>query len=128
MIQQVSTLVFLTVLAALACVGLLVSARRMRSKDALRRRLGELKTDTDPLMRSAQYDDGNGLNQLLAESGLGWDASTFLTRSVLAASTGLLLGVALGSGLVAFMLAMLGGAVMLIVVRQARARRLRQCR
>jgi tight adherence protein B len=127
MIGSITTLIFFAVLAALTCAGLLLQAQKMRSREALRRRLGTLAQSTvDPLLL-AEEAEANGLRQLLIESGLGWDLSMFVTRTALFATCGLLFGAALGSVSIGVIFAVLGGGAVLFFVRGARARRLKKC-
>ena len=126
MIGSVTAFVFFAVLAALAAVALLLSARRLASRDALRRRLGELRDADDALVRGAE-DSADGLALLLLQSGLGWSAGQFTSRALLAAAAGLLLGLALGSSMLGVMFSALGGLALVVFVRAARAQRLKRC-
>jgi len=109
-------------------VALIWQSRRLARRDALRRRLGELKRQADPLLDS---DDDNGqdtgVRQLLIESGLGWSFGQFVSRSALASVLGLFVGVAAGSGFLGVMLGVAGGLGLLVFVRAARAKRLKRC-
>ncbi|HTM20590.1 MAG TPA: type II secretion system F family protein [Kofleriaceae bacterium] len=119
--------IFGMVLAIFCALGLLAMSRRARATDALRRRLGELAVDRDSLVRDQQQTDDDSFARTLAESGLGWTFGMFLTRLALAAGIGLVLGLLVGSPLLALVLGLAGSAVLWIVVRMARARRLAQC-
>jgi tight adherence protein B len=121
--------IFLAVFSIFTAIGLLVYARKARAAAALRRRLGELRSDADPLVRGELDDDSDpeSFQQLLSESGLGWTMGMFVIRLVLAATIGLLFGVMFGSGFLAVVFALVGSAVVYIAVRMARARRLAQC-
>ncbi|MBA3464926.1 MAG: type II secretion system F family protein [Deltaproteobacteria bacterium] len=114
---------FTGVLALFLAAFLLWNARRLRASDVLRRRLGERKTKQDELMQ----DEATGLGRWLAESGLGWTASDLVTRIGVAALLGLVGGIALGSGAMSVVLALLACSAMWFIVRRARARRLAQC-
>jgi tight adherence protein B len=105
-------------------VFLLWNARRIRASDALRRRLGERKTNQDDGLMS---EEATGLGRWLAESGLGWTASDLVVRVGAAALLGLVAGIALGSGTMSVLLALLACSAMWFLVRRARARRLTQC-
>ncbi len=119
---------FLMVLAVFAAVGLLAVSRRTRARDSLRRRLGELQGEGgDSLVRTADQTEEDTFARTLAESGLGWSIGMFLTRVALAGGIGLVLGLVVGSPLLALVLGLCGAAVLWIVVRAARARRLAQC-
>ncbi len=128
---MLTQVVFIGVFAIFAAVGLLIAARRIRVTDALRRRLGELRADSDPLVRAASGQDGSGMDQTIAqvldESGLGWTVGMFATRVALASLLGLLLGAVVGSGFLAVVLSLAGVVAMWIVVRAARRRRLALC-
>ncbi len=124
---MLTQVVFIGVFASFAAVGLLIAARRIRATDALRRRLGELRAEHDPLVRAAASEDQSTLDQRLDESGLGWTVGMFVTRVALAALLGLLLGALIGSGFLAVVLALAGVLAMWIVVGAARRRRLAVC-
>ncbi len=126
MIQDVTTFVFFAVLAAVFAVALIWQSRRLARRNALRRRLGELKRQSDPVL-DAGDDSDDGLRQLLVESGLGWSLGQFVSRALLAAMLGLLIGAAAGSGLFGVMLALVGALGMLVFVRAARSKRLNKC-
>ena len=120
--------IFLMVLAVFAAIGLLVMSRRTRARDSLRRRLGQLTGEGgDSLVRTDDQTEEDSFARTLAESGLGWTIGMFLTRVALAGGIGLVLGVAIGSPLLALVLGLCGAAVLWVVVRAARARRLAQC-
>ena len=121
--NAVAPLAFAGVLALFLAALLFWNARRLRAADALRRRLGERRTDRDELVR----DEADGLGRWLAESGLGWTAGQLGARAGVAALLGLIAGLALGSGALAMVLALGACAAMWLVVRAARARRLAQC-
>jgi tight adherence protein B len=123
--QTVQLLAFASVASGFLAVFLLWNARRVRDRDVLRRRLGERRMNRDELVRDA--DGSGGLARLLTESGLGWTAGELAGRVVVAAILGLVLGAAVGSGALAFVLALGGCIAMWIVVRRARARRLAHC-
>jgi tight adherence protein B len=123
----VGKLVFAGVAAVFTAVGLLLYAGRARAADALHRRLGHLAAESDGIIRAGDDDQVGGLAQVVAESGLGWTMGMFVTRLALASTVGLLLGVALGSGLLAIVFALIGAVVLWAVVRGARARRLARC-
>lgn len=124
---MLTQVVFIGVAAVFAAIGLLILSRRIRVTDALRRRLGELRTESDPLVRAAAGEESSSLDQILDESGLGWTVGMFATRVALAALLGLLLGAVVGSGFLAVVLSLAGVVAMWIVVRAARRRRLALC-
>jgi len=124
---MLTQVVFIGVFASFSAIGLLVASRRIRATDALRRRLGELRAESDPLVRAAAGEETSSLDQLLDESGLGWTVGMFATRVALAALLGMLLGAVVGSGFLAVVLALAGVGAMWIVVRAARSRRLALC-
>jgi len=126
-VTAVGQAVFLLVISGFAAAGLLAYARRVRATDALRRRLGELAGETDSLVRTGEQVDADSFAQVLAESGLGWTLGMFATRLVLAGGIGLVFGLLLGSPLLAVLFGGVGAAVLWVVVRAARARRLAQC-
>jgi tight adherence protein B len=119
--------VFVTVFAAVCALGLVVAARRMAARDALRRRLGELRDPAEALVRDRDHAGLGPLRTLLVESGLGWSVGELATRVAAAASAGLALGALLGSGALALVLATAGAAALYLVVKAARARRLHTC-
>lgn len=121
--DAVAPLAFVAVISVFAAMMLLWQAGRVRASDALRRRLGQLASDRNELVR----DEVGGFARLVAESGLGWTTGQLVARIAVAAALGLLLGIFLGSGFLAAMLALAGCLAMWIVVRRARARRLAQC-
>ena len=128
MIDTVSNLAFAVVLAIFCAVGLLLYARHARVTAALRRRLGKLdREDTAAHLIRGEEEDQSSLAVAIAESGLGWTMGMFVTRLVLAATMGLILGLALRSPALAFLFAVLGMSALWIVVRAARARRLALC-
>src|SRR5690606_19711297 len=122
--QTVSALAFVAVLGVFLAGFLMWNARRLRERDTLRRRLGERRADRDDLVR--EHDDA-GITRWLAESGLGWTSGELAARVAVAALLGIVLGAAIGSGALAFILALLACTGLWIVVRRARARRLAQC-
>lgn len=124
---MLTQVVFIGVFASFSAIGLLVASRRIRATDALRRRLGELRAESDPLVRAAAGEETSSLDQLLDESGLGWTVGMFATRVALAALLGMLLGAVVGSGFLAVVLSLAGVVAMWIVVRAARNRRLALC-
>ena len=124
---MLTQVVFIGVFASFSAIGLLVASRRIRATDALRRRLGELRAESDPLVRAAAGEETSSLDQLLDESGLGWTVGMFATRVALAALLGMLLGAVVGSGFLAVVLSLAGVVAMWIVVRAARSRRLALC-
>jgi len=121
--EAVAPLAFVGVLALFLAGFMMWNARRLRASETLRRRLGERKTTQDDLMS----DEATGLGRWLAESGLGWTAGDLIARIAVAALLGLVAGLALGSGTMSVMLALLACSVMWFIVRRARARRLAQC-
>lgn len=129
MSDTIGKLVGVVVFAGFAAVGLLLWARSMKVKDELRRRLGELEADgNEDLIRLAEEEAQAGsVAQLVAESGLGWTMTMFITRMALAATGGMLLGLLLRSGLLAIIFGGAGASILWFVVRAARARRLAQC-
>lgn len=128
MIHSITTFVFFAVLAAVFAGALIWQSRRLTRRDALRRRLGELKRPSDPLLDADDDGDSDeGLRQLLIESGLGWSLGQFVSRALLAAMLGLLVGVAAGSGFLGVVLALVGALALLVFVRAARAQRLKKC-
>lgn len=120
-------LVFAGVGAVFTAIGLLLYAGRARTAGALDRRLGQLASEGDGIFRAGDDDETAGMARVIAESGLGWTMGMFATRLALAATVGLLLGVALGSGLLAIVGALGGAVIVWAVVRGARARRMAQC-
>lgn len=123
---HLTTVAFLGVFALIACVALTVSYARAKRLAHLRRRLGELKAEQDGLVLAGD-EDASDLRKLLDDSGLGWTMADFVQRAIMAASMGVILGAAMGSGVVAVMFGGIGGVVVLGYVRIARARRLRKC-
>jgi tight adherence protein B len=122
-------LVFAATLSVFTAIGLLVFARRSRAASALDRRLGRLQaTGTDPLLDiGSDEENASSFAQVVAESGLGWTMGMFAARAAMAATLGLILGAAIGSGFLAVTLSMAGVLVLWIIVRRARAARLRAC-
>lgn len=118
--------IFIGVLAVFAAVGLLMVAARVRAAEALRRRLGELRSNSDPLVRDVSSEPDT-FQRVLVESGLGWTMGMFVSRLALAGAGGLLLGLVFRSGLLALTFGMLGAVAVYIVVRGARARRMALC-
>jgi tight adherence protein B len=118
--------IFLGVLAVFFAVGLLVYGARVRTAEILRRRLGELRSSNDPLVRDAGSEPDT-FERVLVESGLGWTMGMFISRLAMAAAVGLLLGLVFESGLLSLVFAMLGGVAVYLVVRGARARRMALC-
>jgi tight adherence protein B len=108
---------------------LLLYARSARTREELRRRMGELRADAnEELIRQAEEEAKQGsLAQLVHESGLGWTMGMFIARLVLAAFFGLLIGILFGSGFLAVAFALTGVVILWVIVRAARARRLAQC-
>lgn len=128
MIQNVTTFVFFAVLAAVFAVALIWQSRRLVRRDALRRRLGELKLQSEPSPASGGgRDQDEGLRRLLVESGLGWSFSQFVSRALLAALLGVVIGAAAGSGFLGMLLPLAGALGLLVFVRAARTRRLKKC-
>jgi tight adherence protein B len=121
--HTVSLLAFASVLSVFVAMFLMWNTRRLRDSDVLRRRLGERKADRDTLVR----DDGGRLGRFLTESGLQWTASELIARVAMAAVLGIVVGIAIGSGAMAFVFALLACTAVWIVMRRARARRLAQC-
>lgn len=121
--NAIAPLAFAGVLAVFCSGFLMWNARRLRARDTLRRRLGERRTNRDEMLR----DESEGLARWLAESGLGWTAGQLAARLGVAAVLGLGVGVALGSGPLAMLLAVVGCAGLWILVRHARTKRLAQC-
>lgn len=122
--EAIAPLAFVGVLSVFLAAFLLWNARRVQASDALRRRLGQRLTDRDDLVRDA---DADGFARVMAEAGLSWTAGQLAARVAVAALLGALVGLALGSGALAMMLALGGCVALWIVVRRARARRLAQC-
>ena len=131
MITTISNLVFVVVLLVFSAVGLLLYARQTRASAALRRRLGELKAERgdDSLVRDdADDDEEDGtVARAVAESGLGWTMGMFFTRLAMAAFIGLIPGLLLKSGFLAVVFAIGGMAVLWVIIRTARTRRLALC-
>lgn len=130
MTGTVANLVFLAVLASFAAIGLLVYVRSLKASDSLRRRLGRLAGgDRDPLLAMADGDAAtdSSIARVLAESGLGWTMGMFLSRVAAAVAVAFLVGLMIGSGLLAFAFSVLAVLAVWIVVRGARARRLAHC-
>ncbi|MDX2090211.1 MAG: type II secretion system F family protein [Kofleriaceae bacterium] len=123
--EAIAPLAFVGVLSLALAVFLAWNARRTRAHEALVRRLGERTAEDarDGLMR----EEADGIARFLAESGLGWTPSELISRVGAAAVVGLLFGVALGSGALAFIFGLGGCLTMWILVRRTRARRLAQC-
>jgi tight adherence protein B len=123
--QAIAPLAFVGVLSLALALFLGWNARRTRARDALVRRLGERAPEggRDALMR----DESEGVARFLEESGLGWTPNELITRVGAAVVVGLLFGVVLGSGALAFLFALGGCLAMWVLVRRARARRLAQC-
>lgn len=130
MTDNIATLVFFAVASALGSAALVVSARRMRARLNLRRRLGQLASPGATggnLERKNALDESSELGRLLSQSGLEWDLSTFVTRAVFAASGGLVAGLLMGSAPMGGVLALFGLLGLWMFLRQARFRRLAQC-
>lgn len=125
----IGKLVFLGTASVFAALGLLWYSRRVRADDELQRRLGQLRNDADEVLagyRSADETD-NSISALLAESGLGWSVGMFVSRIAMVALLGLLFGLAIGSGALGVVFALVGAAAVWVVVRAAGARRLAHC-
>ncbi|HUH01008.1 MAG TPA: type II secretion system F family protein [Kofleriaceae bacterium] len=123
---MLTQVIFLGVLAVFAAIGLLMVSARVRAAEVLRRRLGELRSSSDPLVRGVSSEPDT-FGRVLVESGLGWTMGMFVSRLALAAAGGLLLGIVFRSGLLALTFGMLGAVAVYIVVRGARARRMALC-
>ncbi len=123
--NEIALVTFAGVMALAFGVFLLRWARGLRVHEQLRKRLGAderavslLKTDEEKR---------SDLEKLVAESGLGWTVGLFITRMALAAFAGLLIGIIIGSFLLALVLGLAGAAVFPFIARQAREKRLALC-
>ncbi len=123
--QQISLLIFGTVLAL--ALGFLLTrlARKMRVQDVLRKRLGEMERHVN-LLKANEQDVGD-LEKLVAESGLGWSVAMFVSRMIGATVIGLVVGWIVGGFMLGLLLACAGLAILPIVARQGRAKRLALC-
>jgi tight adherence protein B len=119
----IAPLAFIATLSLFLCAFLFWQARRVRAGETLRRRLGVRRAEQDALVKH----EARGLGRLVAESGLGWSGPQLIARVAIASICGLLLGLVLGSGVLAGLLAIVGCLALLVIVRRARARRMAQC-
>ncbi len=125
---MIVNVVFVAVFAVFAAVGLLLYARTATKDGALSRRLGRLKSSADDQLIMGDSDGELGtVAQAVAESGLGWTVGMFVTRAALASIMGLLIGLTIGSGFLAFVFALVGAAALWLFVGKARTRRLGLC-
>jgi tight adherence protein B len=123
--QEISLLVFGTVMALALGVFLVRLSRRMRVQDQLRKRLG----DGEHHVNLLKLDEENisDLAKMVAESGFGWTVATFVTRMIGAGIAGLVLGWIAGGFMLGLLLGLAGLAAFPILARRGREKRLELC-
>jgi tight adherence protein B len=123
--NEIALVTFFGILALALGWMLLRWSRQLRIHEQLRKRLGATGEAVSLLKSDEQKR--TELEKLVAESGLGWTVGLFLTRMALAAFAGLLVGVIMGSFLLAVVFGVVGATIFPIIARQAREKRLALC-
>jgi tight adherence protein B len=123
--NEIALVVFFGVMALALGGFFLRSARKLRVGEQLRKRLGADERAVS-LLRTDE-EKRSDLERLIAESGLGWTVGLFMTRMALAAFAGLVIGVIIGSFLLALVFALVGAGIFPFIARQAREKRLALC-
>jgi tight adherence protein B len=123
--NEIALITFAGVMALAGGIYFLRWARQLRVHEQLRKRLGADERAVSLLKSDEQKR--SDLEKLIAESGLGWTVGLFMTRMALAAFAGLIIGIIMGSFLLAVVFGLVGAAVFPFIARQAREKRLALC-
>ena len=127
MVGNIALYTFAAVFALFMAIYLLYASRRSRVQDALRKRLGAAESESSLLKSDAEMSQGSSMARIVAESGLGWTMSRFFTLTAGVTVVCIFLGLILRSSGLAFVLGLLGLALVPGWAIHSRNKRLLQC-